>query len=160
MPTGTPVNSGDTITAAKMNLKLESLLNGSVNIYTAEPDIETNPTTTSTTFVDMTGLSVTFTSINNSKILVLLIGSFGCNAAAQMYGRVLDSLGNAVIGAGAVTIPASNRDAAVNCAGTATGDGNSRTFKAQFKTDGGTATWYNSKTIEGRGSALIVVEII
>ena len=137
---------GEVLAAADLNDTFASKLDlaGGKILQIVRATDTTDRTTTSTSFVDVTGMSVTITpQRNNSAILIISSQLIGNNAGALAIVQVTDNSNNVISGAGRGderTI--SGRCTMIGYSTPATTS--ATTYKLRFRTDSGTATIFNS----------------
>lgn len=108
-------------------------------------------TTTSTSYVDITGVSVTITPTKNTSAVLLILTGYGYTSASNIYMavRITDSSNVAISGAEQYQSGGSNSgalDAGIAIVGYATPATTSAvTYKGRFKTSGGTASLQNAQ---------------
>jgi hypothetical protein len=110
----------------------------------------TNRTTTSTSFVDVTGMSVTITPTKNTSAIII-VASFvpQMTTAQDLYLRITDSANNTISGAENIYYvlnSALTRVFPVTLWAYATpATTSATTYKLQFRVSGSTATIYNAQ---------------
>jgi len=109
----------------------------------------TQRTTTSTSFVDITGVSVTITPNKSDSAVLLILTGYGYTSGSNIYMqvRITDNSGNAIDGGimqtgGFSSGPLDSGFVVVGYSTPATTS--ATTYKAQFRTTAGTATLGNN----------------
>jgi hypothetical protein len=107
--------------------------------------------TTSTSYVDITGVSVTITPTKNTSAILLILTGYGYTSNSNIFMalRITDSSNNAISGAQQYQVGGSNSgalDTGFTLVGYATPATTSAvTYKGRFKTTAGTATVQNDQ---------------
>jgi hypothetical protein len=148
MAINSPFTVGNVLTAAQQN----ALPFGIVSTQT----LVTTFSTTSTSAVNITGLSITFTAVANRRYICFLMANI--NVSTNVTAQLFISKGGTDLSEGYV-VAAVNTLTTPSIWNIETPGAGSVTYQARMKVDGGTGTCYGSAARNSVAARMVVLDI-
>lgn len=154
--TPTTFTAGSVLTATQLNTNVRDNTLALGRGYIAMSTLATTFSTASTTAVDVTGFSVTFTAEDSRRYLITLLYNSDNNGAN--FNQVYIVSGAAALAEG-YTNPTASRLSTASIFAVATPSAGSVTYKVQMSANAGTGTIYGISTRTSLASRLLVTDI-
>ena len=167
----TTYTSGEVLTAASLNSNFSFAAGNSGVIQVVSTFLGTDFTTTSTSYVDVTGLSVSITPTSASNKVLVLCGAALSAGAGRGYLQLVRDSTDIAISTGFATSNQTSATAASDFMSQYVGIAfldspattSATTYKFKLKADGGTTARINSQagaTAHGNVSTITVMEVL